>query len=88
LEATFGANGKVSDVAAIESSGYPLEKIVESAYNIKFTPARRWGQDVTVRKRVVYRFWCGAGGESNCYSMAALGEVVDWRGVFSSNLAS
>ncbi len=55
---TFDKSGAISDVTTIKSSGCSIfdESSLKAAYQIKFSPAEKDGQPVTVVKVVQYSF--------------------------------
>lgn len=57
LAAEFSETGKVENVLVLKSLGYGLdEKAIEACRKIKFEPAKRNNQAVSVVKRIQYNF--------------------------------
>ncbi|MDQ3634770.1 MAG: energy transducer TonB [Acidobacteriota bacterium] len=58
LAVEFSKNGKVENVLVLKSLGYGLdEKAIEASQDIKFEPAKKNGEPISVVKKVQYNFY-------------------------------
>jgi TonB family protein len=57
LKCVFAANGEVTNIKVIKGMPWGLtEKAIEAAKKVRFIPARKDGQFVSVRMEITYNF--------------------------------